>query len=204
MATINDMGIPGGEESGILQPFYKNRWRVEFKFPFGSLDGSRSLTSMAITAERPTVEYEEIQLDRYNSRAWLQGKYTFQPISIVLEPDIGGAVHRAIVSQMERQQRLIGPSGGAFLGQAISGQAYKFAIDLDMLDGDHNPGDFGGFPLETWKLEGCAINNAQFGDIDYQASETVKTTLQIRYDHAFLEQRGVDQKATGGNNPRGS
>jgi len=197
MATISDMGIPGGESSGILQPFYKNRWRIEFKFD-GFSAGVRGLTSMAINAERPKVEYEEITLDRYNSRAYLQGKYTFQPISITLEPDIGGLVHQAIVDQMERQQRLIGPTSGAFLGQARSGEAYKFALDMDMLDGDHNPT---GIALETWKLEGCAINNADFGDIDYQASETVKTTLQIRYDHAYLlPGTNFGDKATGGAN----
>lgn len=195
MATITDMGIPGdGDVSGILQPFYKNRWRVKFKF--GGTN-TRSLTAMAITAERPKVEYEEIQLDRYNSRAFLQGKYTFQPISIVLEPDIGGEVHQAIVRQSERQQRLIGPQAGSYLGQAISGQAYKFALDLEMLDGDHSPGA----PLETWKLEGCALNNMDFGDVDYQASETVKTSLQVRYDHAYVVITGTEQKATGGPNP---
>lgn len=197
MATISDMGIPGGESSGILQPFYKNRWQLEFKFD-GLSAGSRGLTSMAINAERPKVEYEEITLDRYNSRAYLQGKYTFQPISVTFEPDIGGLVHQAIVQQMERQQRLIGPSSGAFLGQARSGEAYKFALDMNMLDGDHNPT---GVPLEVWKLEGCAINNADFGDIDYSASETVKTTLQIRYDHAYLlPVRNFNEKATGGAN----
>lgn len=194
MATIADIGIPGdGVGGGILQPHYKNRWRVNFKF--GGTN-TRSLTAMATTAERPKVEYEEIQLDRYNSRVFLQGKYTFQPISIVLEPDIGGEVHQAIIQQEERQQRLIGPNAGPFLGQAISGQAYKFAMDIEMLDGDHTPAG----PLETWKLEGCALNNLDFGDLDYQASETVKTSLQVRYDHAYLVVTGTEQKATGGPN----
>lgn len=197
MATITDMGIPGGEESGILQPHYKNRWRVEFLFDGGNVGGTRGLTSMAISVERPKVEYEEIQLDRYNSRAFLQGKYTFQPISITLEPDINGTVHTAIVQQMERQQRLIAPLSGPFLGQAISGESYKFAMNIEMLDGDHGPPVL----LEKWKLEGCAINNPDFGDLDYSVSETMKTTLQIRYDHAFLEfGSALFEKATGGAN----
>ena len=195
MATIQDIGIPRTGISGILQPHYKNRWRIEFIMP-GSQ--GRSFTSMAITAERPKVEYEEIQLDRYNSRVFLQGKYTFQPINVVLEPDIGGTVHQFIVQQMERQQRLIGPNPGRFLGQAISGASYKFAANLELLNGDHT--DTNGTPTETWKLEGCAINNADFGDLDYQASETIKTSLQIRYDHAYVEITGTADKATGGAN----
>lgn len=195
MATINDIGIPRTGINGILQPHYRNRWRIEFFTPGNQ---GRSFTSMAISAERPKVEYEEVQLDRYNSRVFLQGKYTFQPINVVLEPDIGGTVHQFILQQAERQQRLIGPDSGAFLGQAISGNSYKFAANLEQLDGDHD-GD-GGQPLETWKLEGCAINNFDFGDLDYQASETVKTSLQIRYDHAYLVVTGQYDKATGGAN----
>lgn len=196
MATITDMGIPGDSlgGSGILQPFHKNRWRLEFK-GMGSGEVS-SLTGMCITAERPQFEYDEIQLDRYNSRAYLQGKYTFQPISVVLQPDIGGAVHRAIQSQTEKQQRLIAAQDGNFLGQAISGQAYKFSINMDMLDGDHDGLNI----LETWRLEGCALNNVDYGDLDYQASEALTTTLQIRFDHAYQEITGTVQNATGGQN----
>src|SRR5690625_1719553 len=104
MATISDMGIPLTGTGGILQPHHKHRWQIAFINMGGD---SRILTSMALSAERPKLAYEPIQLDRYNSRAWIFGKHTFQPITVTLEPDVGGRVHQAIVRQSERQQRLI-------------------------------------------------------------------------------------------------
>lgn len=195
MATITDMGIPGTSFAGILQPFHKHRWRIEFQFPRGSR--SEHLTAMAITADRPKLEFEEIQLDRYNSKAWIFGKHAFQPISVTFEPDIGGQVHQAIVEQNERQQHLIADARNRFMGQAEAGMDYKFTTKLTMLNGDHS------FPgariLEEWLVEGCGMQNNDFGDVDYQASETMKTVITLRYDHArLISSVGGDRYATGG------
>jgi len=197
MATIADMGIPGDLGEGISQPLYKNRWRIQMNLRGQDGDGVRAVTSMAITADRPKVEYEEIQLDRYNSRAFLQGKYTFQPITVVIEPDMGGRCHLGIQRQMEVQQKLIGPDRGLYLGQAEAGSDYKFSMIMQLLNGSH-PNAGGTAILEEWFLEGCALNNVDFGDLDYQASETIKTTLTVRYDHAYLVVRGRAKSALGG------
>jgi len=195
MALVTDMGIPLGGTGGILQPLHKNRWQIEMLFPTGG-GNIKAVTSMAITAERPNVEYEEIQLDRYNSRAFIQGKYTFQPINIVIEPDFGGKCHRAIRDQMEKQQLLIGPNSGPFLGQAEAGEDYKFTTIMQLLNGHHPDG--GANLLEQWMLEGCALHTVNFGDLDYQASETIKTTMTVRYDHARVFVTGTEKKATKG------
>lgn len=179
MATINDMGVPGdGVGGGLLQPFHKHRWSVEFLF-----GDTRGLTAMALTADRPKLEFEQIQIERYNSRAWIFGKHTFQPINITFEPDIGARVHQAVIEQLETQQNLIAEGAGPFLGQAVAGQDYKFNLKLKMWDGHHQGT---GTLLEEWELESCGIENNDFGDLDYSASDTVKTTLTIRYDHARL------------------
>lgn len=197
MATITDMGVPSTDFGGILQPFHKHRWAVQFVFGGGG--NTRELTAMAITADRPKLEFEEIQLDRYNSRAFIFGKHTFQPVTVVFEPDIGGRVHEAITEQLEKQQHLIAPDSKEYMGQAEAGEDYKFYTKMTMLNGHHtNPG---GRPLEQWVLEGCGFQNNDFGDLDYQASETLKTTLTIRYDHAYLTIDGSEKKATGGGLP---
>lgn len=195
MATLTDMGIPDTGFAGILQPFHKHRWRVQFLFPGAT--GTPHLTAMAITAERPKLEFEEIQLDRYNSRAFIFGKHMFQPVSIVFEPDIGGRVHEAITNQLEEQQRLIAPENGPFLGQAEAGVDYKFSVKMEMLNGNH--AGAAAVILETWELQGCGLQNNDFGDLDYQASETMKTTLNIRYDHArLIPGQKTEKYATGG------
>lgn len=195
MAIITDMGVPGTSFAGILQPFHKHRWTVEFVFPGGNRP--EHLTASAITADRPKLEFEEIQLDRYNSKAFIFGKHTFQPISITFEPDIGGQVHQAIIEQNERQQHLIANQSNNFMGQAEAGMDYKFVTRLIMRNGDHS------FPgarkLEEWVLEGCGLQNNDFSDLDYQATETVKTVITLRYDHARLVNRvSGDRYASGG------
>lgn len=192
---ITDMGIPNDMGvGGIIQPHHKHRWQVQLLFRSGDVP---TVTAMAIRADRPKLEFESIQLDRYNSRAWIFGKHTFQPISITFEPDVGGRVHEAIAQQLERQQYLVANSNGPFMGQAAGGEDYKFGIKLDMLDGSGN-GGAGVAPLETWYLDGCGLENNDFGDLDYQASETLQTTLTIRYDHARLDVTGRSKMATGG------
>lgn len=197
MAVITDMGVPGTDFTGILQPFHKHRWSIKFTFPGAGTDGIQHLTAMAVTAERPKLEFEEIQLDRYNSRAFIFGKHMFQPISIVFEPDIGGQVHLAIIRQLEQQQHLIAPRRDRLMGQAEAGEDYKFGLEMTMWNGHHR--ERGERELEKWVLEGCGLQNNDFGDLDYQASETMKTTLNIRYDHArLIVTQGSDRMATGG------
>ena len=190
MAQITDMGIPAGFGDGILQPHHKHRWQVTFQFR-GNNGGVEELTSMAIRADRPKLEFESIQLDRYNSRAFIFGKHTFQPVSITFEPDVGGKVHEGVIQQLERQQRLIANADGPYMAQAAAGELYKFGTKMEMLDGGTNV-------LETFYLDGCGLENNDFGDLDYQASETLQTTLTIRYDHARLDPRGTRRVATGG------
>ena len=191
MATINDIGIPG-VGSGILQPKLKNRWRVTFANLGGGVD-SQPLSHQAITVTRPVLSFEEVQLDRYNSRAWVAGKHTFEPMTITLEDDVTGGATQVIQEQLQNQQQLIG-AGGQFLQPAGEGSLYKFVTYLDLLDGNEQV-------IEKWTVEGCWFQNVDYMDLDYAASEAVQITMTIRYDHARQDVGGYDQGqgvATGG------
>jgi len=191
MATINDIGIPG-VGSGILQPKLKNRWRVTFANLGGGAD-SQPLSMQAITITRPTLNFEEIQLDRYNSRAWVAGKYTFEPVTLAVEDDVTGTASQVIQEQLQAQQWLIGAEG-QWLAAAGEGAAYKFVTYLDLLDGNDQV-------IEKWTMEGCFLQNVDYTDLDYSASEAVQITMMIRYDHARQDLGGYNQGegvATGG------
>jgi hypothetical protein len=190
MATLSDVGVPGSVGPVILQPHHKHRWRIEFLMG----GDTRAMTAMAIRADRPKVQFEEIQLDRYNSRVWIFGKHMFDPITITFEPDVGAQVHDSIIEQAEEQQLLIADAGGAWWGQARAGQDYKFAMRMEMLDGSGRQGSTA--PLETWLVDGCGISNFDAGDLDYATSETLQSTLTIRYDHARLQTTGRSGLAT--------
>lgn len=183
MATINDIGIPG-VGSGILHPKQKNRWRVTFANMGGGVD-SQPLSLQAVTVTRPVVTFDEVQLDRYTARSFVAGKYTFEPMTITFEDDVTGQASQVLQDQIQQQQFLIGAEG-AFLAQAGEGSLYKFVTYLDLLDGAEQS-------IERWTVEGCFIQNIDYTDLDYAASDQVLITTTIRYDHARQVLGGYNQ-----------
>lgn len=191
MSTINDIGIPG-VGTGILHPKQKNRWRITFANLGGGTD-SQPLSLQAITVTRPVLSFEEVQLDRYNSRAWVAGKYTFEPITLSFEDDVTGTASQVIQEQLQKQQWLIGAEG-QWLAAAGEASIYKFVTYLDMMDGNDQI-------TERWTVEGCWFQQVDYTDLDYAASDAVLITATIRYDHARQNIGGYTQGngiATGG------
>jgi hypothetical protein len=183
MATINDIGIPG-VGTGILQPKLKHRWRVTFANLGGGTD-SQPLSMQAITVSRPSVTFDEIQLDRYVSRAFVAGKYTWEDMTLSVEDDVTGTAAKVIQEQIQKQQWLIGAEG-PWLAAAGEGSLYKFVTYLDMMDGNEQV-------IEKWTVEGCWIKTANWNDLDYSASEAVKIDLTLRFDHARQDIGGYNQ-----------
>ena len=191
MSTINDIGIPG-VGNGILHPKQKNRWRITFANLGGGAD-SQPLSMQATTVTRPVITFEEIQLDRYVSRAFIAGKYTFEPMTLSFEDDVSGSASQVIQTQLQKQQWLIGAEG-QWLAAAGEGSLYKFVTYLDMLDGNEQV-------IEKWTIEGCWFAQVDYTDLDMADGEQVLITTTIRYDHARQDIGGYGQGegvATGG------
>lgn len=191
MATINDIGIPG-VGTGILQPRLKHKWRITFANLGGGAD-AQPLSMQAITVTRPVLNFEEVQLDRYNSRAWIAGKHTFEPITISFQDDVTGTASQVIQEQLQKQQFLIGAEG-PWLASAGEGSLYKFVMYMDSLDGNEQV-------IEKWTIEGGWFQNVDYTDYDYSVSEPVLITATVRYDHARQDIGGYNQGegvATGG------
>ena len=138
-----------------------------------------NITRQLTTFTRPQLEFEEIPLHRYNSIAFVAGKHNWTETSVTLEDDLTGLASSAIQAQLESQQRLIGADGtnGQWLNAAPTAAAYKFAMRLEQLDGNE-------VVTEAWLMEGCWIKSAEYGELDYSASEAVTIQLTIRFDHA--------------------
>jgi len=174
MATIRDFGIPGFSP-GYLQPKLKHRWRVTFS-KLGLPENSTGVSIQAVTFTRPQISFAEVNIHRYVTRAWVAGKYDWQPATLACEDDITSQASRAIQGQVNRQQQIIG-AGAPWLAAAPEGADYKFATAVDMLDG--NTGI-----LETWYLEGCWFQDVNWTDLAYDSSDAVKIEMKIRFDHA--------------------
>ena len=186
MATLNDFGIPNGG-GGILHPKLKNKWRVTFQGISKLTPGadSRKLTMQATTVSRPQLEFQEVEIHRYNATAYVAGKHTWSAMNLTIEDDITGLAAKVIKGQLESQQRIVGTDlSGRWLNTAATGSDYKFSVKLELLDGDEGV-------VELWALEGVFIQAADFGDLDYSASEAATIALTLRYDHAYSIDSGA-------------
>lgn len=185
MATLSQVGIPGAG-FGILHPKQKYRWQVTFSGLARLVAGasSREITRQATNITRPTLTFEEVPIHRYNTVAYMAGKHSWSEVSLTLEDDITGLASYAVQGQLETQKRLIGADlPGQYLNSAATASDYKFGMLLEQLDGNEGV-------VESWKMEGCFILSADWGDLDYSSSDAATITLSIRYDHARQDLTG--------------
>ena len=157
MSTINDIGIPG-VGTGIYHPKQKNRWRVTFANMGGGAD-SQPVSMQAVTVNRPTLNFEEVPLHRYNSVAYVAAKHSWEEMKLTLEDDVTGTASAVIQAQLQKQQWLIGAEG-QWLAAAGEGSLYKFVTYLDQLDGNDQV-------IEKWTVEGCWLKSVNYGEMDY-------------------------------------
>ena len=189
--TKSKFGVPvtGATGSGILMPKLKYRFRVSFLGGFGGEAESRVLTQNVQNVSRPKITYEEVTIDSYNSRMYLQGKHSWEQISVVMRDDITNSVTKLVGGQIQRQLNHFQQSTPA------AGSDYKFDMQIEILDGV-NAG-----ASEVWYLEGCFLTNVDYSDSDYATNEPVTVTMQVRYDNAthYQGDNDVNGRTSAGN-----
>lgn len=195
MATLSQMGIPG-VGSGILHPKLKDKFRITFQGLGRLVPGanSRDISMQMNTTDLPKISWEKIEQHRYNSKATVLGKHSWEDLNVVIEDDITGLATKAIEAQMETQQRLVGADlDGRWLNTAATGTDYKFACRIDQLDGNEGV-------VSSWIIEGTSMSNVDFGDRDYSASEKATISFVLTFDHAYKLNSGEGYgTALGGN-----
>lgn len=175
MASLSQFGVPiAGGTTSILMPKLQYRFRVNM-INFGQNGASREFTQNVISVTRPNLTHEEITLDAYNSKAYVAGKHTWDPVTITLRDDLNGNVNKAIAEQLQVQL-----NHGLQSAPAAGGD-YKFGITIEQLDGSDQP-----TIVETWSLNGCFIQNVQYGENNYATSDVMQITLSIRFDNADI------------------
>jgi hypothetical protein len=172
MADLSKFGVPlNGENLGILHPKQQYRFRVIFN-NFGNNTLSREMTQNVVSASRPQLSQEEVQLHAYNSVGKIAGKHTWADVEIILRDDINNSVVAAVGAQVQKQINHFEQTS------AVAGINYKFMIEVQSLDGTTNE------ELERWDLDGCWIKDVKYAQGDYAASEPNDVTLTVAYDNA--------------------
>jgi hypothetical protein len=184
MAVITTLGVPDNQgNTTTIMPKLAYRFRVTFIGDGFSATPTRSV----ISATRPSLTHDEVILEAYNSRIYLAGKHTWDPISVVIRDDVDSAVLRELNNQLNRQV------DHANQASSRAGSGYKFQMTVESLDGANpTPG-----VLDKFELAGCYISNIQYGDMDYSNSGQVNVTVQIRYDNAEIYDAAGNATLTG-------
>lgn len=185
--TLTKFGVPTGPNGegrlGILQPKLKYRFRVR-TLTFGFVGAKQAdLTQQVMNVTKPKLSFEEVQIDSYNSRAWIAGKHTWEMITLVVRDDITNTVSRLVGGQMQKQLNHFEQTA------PTAGMNYKFSLDIDILDGGNVGSGISNLTgegvQENWKLEGCWLQNVDYDSLDYAAGADVQIiTMQVRFDNA--------------------
>jgi hypothetical protein len=180
MADLNQYGVPTTGTNSMVMPKLQYRFRVNM-YNFGRDNGTTiALTQNVVSVTRPSLTHDEITLDAYNSRAYLAAKHTWEPITLTLRDDINNTVTKHITSQLQRQLN------HGLQSAPVAGRDYKFGLVIEQLDGSQP-----GVVLESWSLNGCFIQNVNYGENNYATSDVMTITLQIRYDGADIHSQEV-------------
>jgi len=181
MAVTQNFGIPATGTTGqaTLMPKLQYRFRVTFS-ELSSTNGTQ-VTQNVISVGRPSLTHEEVIIDSYNSKTFLAGKHTWEPITLVMRDDMNSDVVKMIGNQL-RAQLDHNSQGAPSPDLEHAGNVYKFNMKIETLDGSSAAN-----PYDTWELVGCYLSNVQYGDLNYGTSDMVQVTATIRYDNASNE-----------------
>jgi len=186
ISTLSKITVPlasgdSASNQGLLMPKLQYRFRVTLE-NFGVSTPTTELTKQVVDVTRPQVAFEPITIDVYNSKAYLAGKHTWNPITINLREDVNNNVQKLVGEQLQKQFDFYEQSS------ASSGQDYKFTTRIEILDG----GNGANTPtvLETFELYGCFVTDANYNELAYANNDFMRVTLSIQYDNAIQTPQG--------------
>ena len=187
ISTLSKFTVPlandqSSASQGLLMPKLQYRFRVILE-NFGVSTPRSELTKQVVDCSRPNLTFDNITLDVYNSKVYMAGKHTWDPITITIRDDVNNAVSKLVGEQVQKQFDFFEQAS------AVSGIDYKFTSRIEMLDG----GNGASTPnvLETWELYGAYIESVNYNTLAYATSDPVTITLNIRYDNAIQTPQGT-------------
>ena len=192
ITTLQNISVPtegAGSNSSLLMPKLQYRFRVLLD-NFGTTggpDGTREVSRQVVDVTRPNVSFEQMTIEAYNSRTYLAGKHTWEPITLTLREDANNNVQKVVGQQLQKQFDFFEQSS------AVSSGTYKFQTRIEILDGGN--GANGANVIDRFQLVGCYLESANYNSLAYATNEAVTTTLSIRYDNAI--QFGSDESFEG-------
>ena len=187
ISTLSKITVPldssaSSSNQGLLMPKLQYRFRVSLE-NFGVSTPTTEVTKQVVDVTRPNVSFEDIQVDVYNSRVYLAGKHTWEPVTLNLREDVSNNVQKLVGEQLQKQFDFFEQSSAA------SGSDYKFVTRIEILDGGNGINTAN--VLETFELYGCYLQSANYNTLAYATNDPVTVALAIRYDNAIQTPQGT-------------
>jgi hypothetical protein len=188
ISTLSRLSVPlasdaSASSQGLLMPKLKYRFRVVLQ-GFGANGATTTeLTKQVSDVTRPKVSFDEIELPVYNSRVYLAGRHSWDPVTLNVRDDASGNIQRLCGEQIQKQFDFFEQAGAA------SGIDYKFTTVIEILDGGN--GNQAPNILETFECYGCFVQNIDYGDLNYTSNEPAMVNMSIRFDNAVQYRGGA-------------
>ena len=187
ISTLSKFTVPlasdqSANTQGLLMPKLQYRFRLVLE-NFGVSTPRSEITKQVQDVTRPSVSFDDITLDVYNSRVYMAGKHTWEPITINLRDDVNNSVSKLCGEQIQKQYDFFEQSSAA------AGIDYKFQSRIEILDGGNGANTAN--ILETFELYGCYVQNINYNTLAYATSDPVLITLTVKYDNAIQTPRGT-------------
>ena len=125
------------------------------------------------TTGRPTITFEEIELNHINVKRFVKGKGTWETLEVTLYDPVVPSGAQAVMEWVRLSHESV-------TGRDGYSDFYKKDVDFQLV------GPVGDI-VEEWKLKGAWIQAANFNDLDFSSSDPVEISVTLRYDYAILE-----------------
>ena len=147
-----------------FEPKLKNRYIME-------LDGIPAY--LVKTANRPSISFEEVELNHMNVKRYVKGKATWETLEVTLYDPVVPSAAQGVMEWIRLSHESV-------TGRDGYSDFYKKEITFNVLGpvGDK---------VEEWTLKGAWIQAATFGDLDFSVSDPVEISVTLRYDYAILQ-----------------
>jgi hypothetical protein len=125
------------------------------------------------TATRPNISIEEVEIPFINHKRYIAGKSSFETLSVTMHDPIAPSGAQQVMEWVRTHFESVS-------GRAGYADFYKRDIQLKMLDPI-------GTVVELWDIKGAFLTAADFGSLDYGASDPSEISITIRFDNCVLQ-----------------
>ena len=107
ISTLSKFTVPlandqSSASQGLLMPKLQYRFRAILE-NFGVTTPRSELTKQVMDITRPNLTFDNVTLDVYNSKVYVAGKHTWDPITITLRDDVNNSVTKLVGEQIQKQ-----------------------------------------------------------------------------------------------------